>query len=321
MRNSGVRAMSHTSSSRWIGRRTLTAIMLTGAFLIASFASPSTAGAIAAPIKISGTGGTGVNIRSTPDTSKPSLGKIPEGASPRFLCFTHGQWIGGVNVWFRVKYSGITGYYASYYDNSTYSSDANLIGKYGIPKCTSASPAYNRTAAVNWALAHAKDDYPYPAACTWFVSNALWSGTLQRTYEWTSAGGFWDRGWYRSGTTTAQNVTLLKNYLRRVYPTSTYTNITANFATNAVPAAALGDLILYDWTGDGVLDHASMVTHLSPGSYPDVSEWGVYDHTVSDLSPNTPYQYRGWTWSAKYNTWLQKRYPGVKAYLLHISAY
>ncbi len=64
------------------------------------------------PIHVTAT----VNIRPTPDTSQPPLGTIPQGASPDFHCFTYGQNINGVNVWFNISWAGHTGYYASYYE-------------------------------------------------------------------------------------------------------------------------------------------------------------------------------------------------------------
>ncbi len=100
--------------------------------------------AISAPIRIAGTGGEGVNIRPTPDTSQPALGRIPEGTSPNYICYTYGQMIGNVNVWFQVSYNGVTGYYASYYDDSHYSSEADLEARYHIPKC-GAAPAPPRS--------------------------------------------------------------------------------------------------------------------------------------------------------------------------------
>ena len=103
--------------------------------LVVLMAGAQPAVAIPAPIQVAGTGGQGVYLRLTPNTSQPAVGWMPEGASPDFTCFTYGQMIGNVNVWFSVKYNGATGYYASYYDNSSYSSEAELTARYRIPKC------------------------------------------------------------------------------------------------------------------------------------------------------------------------------------------
>ncbi|HET9678323.1 MAG TPA: hypothetical protein VFP21_12555 [Solirubrobacterales bacterium] len=104
---------------------------------------PGTAFAISAPIHIANTGGEGVFIRPEPNTSRPAIGWMPEGASPDYHCFAWGQNINGVPIWFNVTYNGVTGYYASYFDDSSYHSNEELTAKYGVPLCGSApaSPA------------------------------------------------------------------------------------------------------------------------------------------------------------------------------------
>ena len=97
--------------------------------------------AISAPIHIANTRGEGVFIRPEPNTSHPAVGWMPEGASPDYHCFVWGQNINGVPIWFNVTYNGKTGYYASYYDDSSYHSNEELTAKYGIPLCGSAPPA------------------------------------------------------------------------------------------------------------------------------------------------------------------------------------
>jgi hypothetical protein len=111
-----------------------------GCAAVAVLAWAAVAAAIAAPIHIAGTGGDGVFIRPTPDRSQPARGWMPEGASPDYNCFTYGELVGNVDVWFSVNYNGVTGYYASYYDDSSYHSESELTSKYGIPKCGAASP-------------------------------------------------------------------------------------------------------------------------------------------------------------------------------------
>jgi hypothetical protein len=98
--------------------------------------------AVSAPIHISGTDGEGVFIRPEPDTARPAIGWMPEGASPDYVCFVWGEDINGTPIWFDVDYNGVTGYYASYYDDSSYHSNEELTAKYGVPLCgsTPASP-------------------------------------------------------------------------------------------------------------------------------------------------------------------------------------
>ncbi|MFI5497205.1 hypothetical protein [Actinoplanes sp. NPDC051859] len=100
-----------------------------------TIAAATPAQAIPANIHISGTDGQGVRMRPDPNTSRTAVGNIPEGASPDYDCFTYGEMIGNVNVWFLVNWNGTRGYYASFYDDSHYSSEADLTSRYGIPKC------------------------------------------------------------------------------------------------------------------------------------------------------------------------------------------
>ena len=90
---------------------------------------PST---IQAPIDVF----TATNIRPGPsEASGAALTVMPAGTNPGFLCWTTGQRVNNVNVWFKVYWAGVTGYYASGLDNSSYSSDLEIASKYGIPYC------------------------------------------------------------------------------------------------------------------------------------------------------------------------------------------
>jgi hypothetical protein len=132
----GARMRSRLS---WLKRNSLPKVALLGMVLALTYAAD--AAAISVPIHISGTGGEGVFIRPEPNTSHPATGWMPEGASPDYHCFVWGQNINGVPIWFNVTYNGVTGYYASYYDDSSYHSNEELTAKYGIPLCGSAAPS------------------------------------------------------------------------------------------------------------------------------------------------------------------------------------
>lgn len=69
------------------------------------------------------------------------IGRIPEGASPDYHCFVWGERVVTVPIWFYVTYNGVTGYYASFYDDSSYRSNEELTAKYGVPACPAASAA------------------------------------------------------------------------------------------------------------------------------------------------------------------------------------
>jgi hypothetical protein len=96
---------------------------------------PSLAAYSAPAIHIRGTGIGHVFLRPTPDTTRPALGSIPDGESPDYHCYTHGQTVGPTSVWFRVTYAGVTGYYSANYDDAHFTSETELTRVYGIPAC------------------------------------------------------------------------------------------------------------------------------------------------------------------------------------------
>ena len=92
-----------------------------------------------------------------------------------------------------------------------------------------------------------------------------------------------------------------------------------------------GDLIVYDWYGQGIAnpDHIAIITGLAQGDYPEVSEMGQnnwvgprgwIDSAIAHIDPfNSTYTQRGWTWSQQHHEWLQKEFPRVQAFLIHIN--
>jgi uncharacterized protein YjbI with pentapeptide repeats len=81
-------------------------------------------------------------IYSAPSTSSGTpLELMPAGTNPGFICWTTGEPIGGVDVWFSIYWNGVSGYYASNYDNSHYAYDSQITSKYGIPNCSGGSGA------------------------------------------------------------------------------------------------------------------------------------------------------------------------------------
>lgn len=184
---------------------------------------------------------------------------------------------------------------------------------------TTMNAFYNRSAAKTWALSHAKDEQAYGAMCTWFVSQALWAGGFPKTSTWTNAGRYTSA----PGTKTAWVVPDFLKYVQANFPT-TWTSITTNLRTNAVPQAEVGDIIAYDWGKGDKVSHLALVVSLTRSRYPVVSEMGQYDWNAVDYAKNklgihkhSDYSSRGWTYSAKDQRFLQVRYPKMKAYLLH----
>jgi hypothetical protein len=314
---------------RW--KRACLAVATTAAVVLGVGLSAAPAQASTQPIHIVGTGGIGVKLRAGPSTAYAQVGGLPEGASPDYICYARGQNLGGTNVWFKVSWRGVVGYYTSLYDDVPLAKQSNLEGWYHIPQCgtgadinqtpaqnATVAPAptvYDRASAVTWALAHARDyqDPRYPG-CTWFVSQALWYGGMHQTAQWNGYGFHGNPLRGMPGTPAATAVRVLYDYLVNTGQ-ATVTQLGAKeFRNNAVPNARVGDLIAYDWEPDKDLgfDHFAIITNIAPGQYPEVSEWGT-------AWPRVAYTMRGWTWSANSNAWLQRVYPGVRAALVHLN--
>ncbi|BEP13922.1 hypothetical protein acdb102_22330 [Acidothermaceae bacterium B102] len=187
------------------------------------------------------------------------------------------------------------------------------------PPSLTTGNTYDGAEAAAYATATVYQPQPFSEACAWLVSQSLWVGGLAEDDTWNeedSHGGLLNFG---QGSPIAADVNLLTNYLLARYPASYLTQM--NFSTNAVPTAALGDVVIYVWDGDPnwLTDgdhntHMALVTNIEPGAYPDVTEWGDVDE--GQLGYDDPS--RGWTWSNKFNEWLQQEQPSVTAYLLHI---
>lgn len=179
-----------------------------------------------------------------------------------------------------------------------------------------ASKLYNRAAAVKWAI----DNYNATPTfsdddCTYYVSQALWAGGLNKTWDWTNqewnpwnlAKRSWGLG---SPSQTAADAEYLYEYLQ---DNKLATKRKVTWSDNTVQGAQAGDVIAYDWDGgsDGSIDHLVLVTK--------VDSTGVY---VSQHSP--PRDNKFWSWDPTINNWVQyipiKKGNGPSiAYLLHIT--
>lgn len=201
---------------------------------------------------------------------------------------------------------------------------------YNPPAFTDGNNWYNADSAAAYALEAVKETQPFDEACTWFVSNALWAGGLPEDDTWnenTSHGVIWNFG---QGSPTAADVNLFAQYILQKYPASYLAPLDLSPGASAWPVA-LGDVVVYVWDGDSnwLTDgdhntHTALITHIEDSGYPDVSEWG--DAGDGNISPdaaspgNTWAGYRGFTWSAMANEWLQQEsnYSNMTAFVLHI---
>lgn len=177
---------------------------------------------------------------------------------------------------------------------------------------------FNPQAAASWAINHAQDPEPFPAGCTYFVTQALFAAGIPQNPNWTLEGSH-GTVQTRPGTASATAVVPFIQTLLTTFPASTLRSL--SMTENNLPDARLGDLIAYDWDGDGVYDHLAIITGFATDNdqYPVVSEWGIYGGFFStDEERATQYVQRGWTYSQKNGHWLQSASPNMAAALIHI---
>jgi hypothetical protein len=178
---------------------------------------------------------------------------------------------------------------------------------------------YNRDAAKNWALEHARQKPPDAGSCTVFISNGLKAGGFPEDTIWN----FDFVGVNRSGLRFGTDATRVTSDFYAYVNTLQYVDIIPiprfDAGTNNLPQAKIGDVIIYDWDGpgkNGAPDHADLVVGFAKDNpqYPLVSGWSEKGDEAVD------YQYRGWTWSEKNNQWLQSEpdNTNMRAWLIHI---
>lgn len=255
---------------------------------------------------------------------------MPEGTAFDADCYVLDTPIGpnGNEIWLHgTDDTGATGYFTDHYSDSEWSNrTGNTLHSQGLPFCDEEAQSgdawpvqdmyYDRDAAVAWARNHAQATPLYNASCTNFVSNALWAGGLPETDEWTDDGPMYgdDPFNQRPGISTAWAAQHLFEYLKDEFPGTKIVELDSQrFRDNAIPEAQLGDLITYDWQNDGELDHMAIVTDITSGAYPEVSDWSVAGGT----NPAS-YVDRGWTYSGTNKRWLQDSSQYVTAKLIKI---
>ena len=159
-------------------------------------------------------------------------------------------------------------------------------------------PIYDRDAAVNTAIATFGDGGQFGDDSASFVSQALWGGGLPQTDDWDQE--------------VLSSPSSLVNYLINAHPIEGNASITPGTMTelswsNDVPTGAdLGDVIAYDYGGDGIIDHVALVTGFTNDG-----------PTVTEHSPN--HQDRYWTYSEEDGAWIAEAHPGAVAFLIHIA--
>ncbi len=181
---------------------------------------------------------------------------------------------------------------------------------------------FNRSAAISWALAHAKDAPPNAGSCTWFISQALAKGGFPQTDTWNTYYQGAERWGIRFGTDAAKIAPDFLAYMKR----QSYVEVRwlgqLKTGINNISEGRPGDIILYDWENNGSADHAVMITGAAKNNpqYPLVSGWS------EDGGRALSYNQRGWTWSEKEKRFLQKETDehgklmneNMSAWIIHI---
>lgn len=260
--------------------------------------------------------GIGIYPRTGPSmASVPASGALPDGAVVSVVCELVGQAVSNgfqvTDIWDRLEDG-------SWLPNAFL--DTGVDGRTpGVPSCDSAPAVtrdYNGAAAASWALDSVGGPYWFANDCTYFVSQALWSGGLRESAQWTANTADPDQlashlPWLDPGPSKiAASADHLKNYLvgsgSAVIREVSWRDTTAG-------GAQLGDVIGYDWDvrggrpgADGVLDHLAIVTSIDGQGYPFVTQ-----HSPTQVN-------RAWSWSESAGAWIEVARPGARAYLLHI---
>jgi len=139
------------------------------------------------------------------------------------------------------------------------------------------------------------------------------AGGLQETPDWNNDWHGVNRSGLEYGTDDAWVTPDFLTYFSSRPDVEVRPLGTMNAGNNNIPGAALGDVILYDWDGQGEVDHAAMIVGFD-GEYPLVAGWS--ENGSSALT----YPRRGWTWSEQHDTWLQDRpgYENMTATIIHV---
>lgn len=266
------------------------------------------------------TGGIGVYPRSGPSMGSQRVGAaLPEGSSVEVACELEGELVDNnttpaTKIWERLSDG-------THIPNAYINSGADGWTP-GVPRCDQSpdpqpkenASAYNPVAAANWAKEHAYDTPRFSGNdCTWFVSQALWNGGMQKTDRWTdySTDDEQTRNGPKPGPTRAAR---LADDLFHYLTSSGQVKLKQiSWSDNTAAGAEVGDLIFYNLNMHDPedLDHVAIVTGINSDGYPVISQ-----HTAGARD-------KYWSWSEAYNTWIEKayhheKYGPPKAYLIKI---
>lgn len=129
---------------------------------------------------------------------------------------------------------------------------------------------YNREAAVHYANLwwdHPNPEYTnFQVNCTNFVSQCLYAGNAPMTYTGKRESGWWYRHEGNGNWSFSWSVANSMYW----YLAKSTTGLTAKLV-DSPSALEPGDVILYDWNGDGRYQHSVVVTAMDGGGMPLVN--------------------------------------------------
>ncbi|GAB6992281.1 amidase domain-containing protein [Paenibacillus pini] len=164
-------------------------------------------------------------------------------------------------------------------------------GNYGAGK---RKARYNREAAAAYADRWWDSNNPefatFDVNCTNYISQCLFAGDAPINYTGKRETGWWYKG-YVSGKEWWSYSWAVSNSLERYLTTSSW-GLQAE-RVERPEQLMLGDVIVYDWDGDGLYQHSTIVTAFDAGGKPLVNA-----HTVS--SKHRYWDYRdSYAWNDK----------------------
>lgn len=267
----------------------------------------------------------GIYPRSAPSMAEQyrSGAAISDGAWITVVCETVGETVtsdaGTSNIWEKTA-AGV--YFPNVFVNTRHNGWTP-----GVPRCDAVSAptkptapasasATSREAAVKWATEnYAKPQLAFMSECTIFVSRALWAAGLKQTRTWTNAtresdlqGGYGAWNWVTQSSVPSKAATVAQTFVDDITASGQAERIPITWSDNTASGAQLGDVIAYDWEGDGHIDHVALVTSVNGQGYPSVSQ-----KTSDQLN-------RYWSWSNNDNDWISspKVSPSAKAELVRV---
>jgi Putative amidase domain len=256
----------------------------------------------------SGTGGMksypmfeGTNLREGPSTGWKTTGWVNKGDIVTIVCqYPWGEYVNGNNIWDKLSNGS---YVTDYWVNTGY---ANLIP--GVPQCAPVEDrpggpsgiwSFSRSDAASYAFQHYNDAQTLHSDCTYFISQALAYGGLGMTPYW-KPGTRSSKNPLNGPSATYPAFGAVPDFVAEMQRAGYATLWPADLSQSIVGGVGLADVVVYDWTGDGTLDHLSIVTVKENGTM------YVSQHT-------DPRQKRQWNLE-----WSGKRIGG-RAYLLHFN--